>query len=130
VKWLRRDAFILPIYFGLATDAKKLKKELNRMKVPDSVKIGVNAGYGATTSFLTNGEGDTCAIVCIFDYSKKDYNQIAALLVHEAVHIWQETKKIMGEESPSKEFEAYTIQSISQKLFYEFAAQTKTGIKK
>ena len=35
-----------------------------------------------------------------------------ALLVHESVHVWQEIKRRMGEDNPSVEFEAYSVQSI------------------
>lgn len=38
------------------------------------------------------------------------------MLTHEAVHIWQEIKLQLGEKEPSYEFEAYSIQNISQNL--------------
>lgn len=60
---------------------------------------------------------DDYAIVQIKDESTWDLNQIHGLLLHEAVHIWQELKIKMGEESPSAEFEAYSVQSIAHNLF-------------
>jgi hypothetical protein len=47
--------------------------------------------------------------------------QIAALLVHEAVHIWQQYCADIGEKEPASEQEAYAIQSISQTLMEEYA---------
>ena len=60
---------------------------------------------------------DDYAVVQIKDERKWGLNQIHGLLLHEAVHIWQELREKMGEESPSAEFEAYTVQSIAQNLF-------------
>ena len=62
--------------------------------------------------------GDVIAIVCV----GKSIGQVEmdALLVHEAVHIWQWHLKLIGERKPSAEFEAYGIQSISQKLMFAY----------
>ena len=47
-----------------------------------------------------------------------------ALLVHEAVHVWQAFCEDIGEKSPSDEFEAYSIQSISYELMTAYANKT------
>lgn len=60
---------------------------------------------------------DDHAIVQIKDCDWWNLNQIHGLLTHEAVHIWQELKLKMGEENPSIEFEAYSIQALAQDLF-------------
>ncbi len=65
------------------------------------------------------------AIVCLRWPSGKTGVETAALLVHEAVHIWQRICLDIGEHEPSKEFEAYSIQSISQELMEQFVRQTK-----
>ena len=39
-------------------------------------------------------------------------SEVMALIVHEAVHVWQKIAELMGESEPSKEFEAYSIQTI------------------
>ena len=46
--------------------------------------------------------------------------QIAAMLVHEAVHVWQTIRRSIGETSPSSEFEAYSIQHIAQELMSRY----------
>ncbi len=59
----------------------------------------------------------TCAIVCVRPRGKRSRAQYAALIAHEAVHIWQRIRLELGEDSPSSEFEAYSVQSICQRLF-------------
>lgn len=75
---------------------------------------------GASTMVFSNSDNETACIVCIGDVSEDAPTRVAALLVHEAVHVWQEVRRVMGETDPSSEFEAYSVQSISQKLFDAF----------
>lgn len=123
VKWCGRALLHAPLYYTIATSEKHLKAELKRLDYPGK-EFGVNAGQGATTNFLKNKRGETVAIVCLFDHSNS-LTATLGLIVHEAVHVWQEVKEIIGEKSPSPEFEAYSIQAIAQELMMEYIRQTK-----
>lgn len=112
-----------PVYYTLATSQKILDAELKRMKVLGFPGIK-NSWADATTNFLENGKGDACAVVCIFDHTH-DLEQTYAMLVHEAVHIWQAICRRIGEHEPSDEFEAYSVQRISQSLFFEYKRQRR-----
>ncbi len=80
----------------------------------------------ATTHFFEKGDGGLCAIVCIRPRTKdRSMIQLYALLVHEAVHIWQHILKEVGEHSPSSEFEAYAIQTLSQRLMEAYKRSQK-----
>lgn len=79
----------------------------------------------ATAHFLETSEGEVCVVVTITGHEQRTLPQVHALLVHEAVHIWQEIRSIIGEKEPSSEFEAYSIQSISQRLMESYAEQVK-----
>ena len=46
----------------------------------------------------------------------RDMVAITALIAHEAVHVFQKICEIMGEDHPSHEFEAYTIQYLTIQL--------------
>lgn len=69
---------------------------------------------GAQVDFYGDG---AYAIVQIGDTSERSTIEVFGLLLHEAVHVWQRIKKLMGEDNPSSEFEAYSIQCIAQDLF-------------
>lgn len=121
--WQDRNIITSPVYYSLVTNEKMLKSELKKLKCANA-QISIPINKDATTSFLENDKKETCAIICLFDHSH-EVEQIFSLLVHEAVHIFQEIKAVMGEKNPSSEFEAYSIQRISQNLFYEYKKQTK-----
>lgn len=114
--------FESPIHYALCVSQKQFDAELRRLgRTPEQ---GVNDGAGATTNIFKAPNGRLCALVCLFDHSL-DYEQIASLLAHEAVHLFQEIKKNIGERDPSAEFEAYCIQRITQNLLYAYKKQVK-----
>ncbi|EPE9870602.1 hypothetical protein N3K59_01490 [Acinetobacter baumannii] len=76
-------------------------------------------GAAAQVDFYSNG---AYAVVQLGDTSERKLIEIYGLLLHEAVHVWQKVKKLMGEKEPSSEFEAYSIQAIAQDLFEMFEA--------
>lgn len=77
----------------------------------------MSRGCDAQVNFYNN---DSMAIVQIKD-CELPLIEVHGLLLHEAVHIWQRIKQLMGESEPSREFEAYSIQSIAQDLFAMYA---------
>ncbi len=84
-----------------------------------------NEHSSATMHTLANDTGKLVHLVCLRPNLKIKPEQIYAMLVHEAVHIWQKFRKHIGERKPSSEFEAYFIQSISQVLIESYLKQTK-----
>lgn len=120
MKWLNRDLVVGP-YLALATTEAGFHKALKHCKVPrENWPKWVNDGADATTHQYTNGEGN---MVCIVTIRVTDQHpcQIAAMLVHEAVHVWQMHRDSIGERFPSSEFEAYSIQAIAQRLMFAYA---------
>jgi hypothetical protein len=95
---------------------KEFRKELKRLGIPKKDRPEfINPGANATVHFFEK-DNATSAIVCIGNREGRTHNQVCGLLVHEAVHIWQEIKSNIGEKNPSLEFEAYSIQTIAQRL--------------
>ncbi|OTT38761.1 hypothetical protein CAS79_11720 [Acinetobacter pittii] len=81
----------------------------------------------AQVDFYSDG---SYAVVQLGDTSERKLIEIYGLLLHEAVHVWQKVKKLMGEKEPSSEFEAYSIQAIAQDLFkmYEESEVKSHGV--
>lgn len=121
-KWLDRALVVCPYYFTLATSEKKFKKAIKRFNISD-VPPWLNYFADATTHTFQCGD-KLAAIVCIHADKDKTIAQIAALLAHEAMHIWRYTLKHYGEKKPSFEFEAYAVQSLTQRLVEEYVRQT------
>lgn len=77
----------------------------------------LHLGADCQVDYYDNGKH---CIVQLGDIGERTSIEIHGLLLHEAVHVWQRVKKLMGELEPSVEFEAYSIQRIAQDLFSMF----------
>lgn len=75
----------------------------------------------ATTHVLTHTDYGLACIVALGSWQDRDPVEVAGLLVHEAVHVWQEYAAWIGETRPGTEQEAYAVQAIAQELMAEFA---------
>lgn len=126
--WLDRTLTQCAYYYCLILSDADFRKELRKMKLPES-RWGVflNPNAHATTHHFEHN-GNMIAIVCLdVEFAKsKTGAQVAALLVHEAVHIWQRHAAFIGAfNDHGDEEEAYAIQNIAQSLMESFAEQTK-----
>lgn len=77
----------------------------------------MSMGLGAQVDYYDNGKH---CIVQLGEVAGRSLLQVHSLLLHEAVHVWQRVKALMGEKEPSIEFEAYSIQRIALDLFSTF----------
>ena len=130
--WLDRALVVLPHFYGLCLNEKDFRRELKSLKVPRANWPAFLASEHAhaTAHFFQKGDGGLCAIITLADTSGRSTAQVHAMLVHEAVHLWQEARSILGEKSPSSEFEAYAVQSISQRLMEAYDEMTEPKRKK
>lgn len=123
MRWLDRELVTGP-YLGLATTEVQFHKAMRHCKVArENWPAWVSEGADATTHTFANKDGNTACMVCIRPREGHTPIKIAAILVHEAVHVWQEHCERIGERNPSPEFEAYSIQAISQRLMQAYADQ-------
>ena len=122
-KWIDKALIISPVCYTVCTNENEFYRLLKNLKMPISEQPEFFlSGYGAVThSFKT--ENDAIAIVCLEIDNNVSNAQLSAMLAHEAVHIFQYILECMGEKNPSTEFEAYSIQMITQKLIIEYERQ-------
>jgi hypothetical protein len=120
IPWLNRTLVRGP-YLILCTDEHEFKAVMKHIEYdrPYGHKW-VSDGANATTHTLEIDDKTVC-IVCLQTKPEVTGSDIASLLVHEAVHIFQRYCQSIGEDDPSMEFEAYSIQNICGELFDEFA---------
>ena len=120
-QWLdRRIAFPGP-YLSLCLSEAEFIRALKDCGIKESI-AWIKTDYAqATAHYLHNTVGDLVCIVCLRDWENRNPVEIAGLLIHEAVHVWQEYAERIGERYPAREQEAYAIQAISQELLAEFS---------
>jgi hypothetical protein len=126
IRWLDRRIARPGPYMTLCLTQQEFDSALKHCKVRDR-PLWVNDNADATAHHLYNGEGDSVTIVCLRDWEKRSGIEVAGLLIHEAVHIWQEYCIMLGEKNPGTEQEAYAIQAISQELMAEFSRKVHNG---
>lgn len=115
-----------PLMMAVCLSEEGFIREMKRMRIPKEMRPNwvLNKHSDATAHFFENDKG-IAVVVCLRGWENRDPLEVAGLIVHEAVHIWQEVRSAIGEKNPSSEFEAYSIQSISQSLMSGFVKARK-----
>jgi hypothetical protein len=119
-RWLNRRVAKPGPYLTLVLSEKELDAAVKRL-TKEKLRFPTT---GAICFTLENPNGDLCAVVAL-SCNVQDHCaaiEIAGLLIHEAVHVWQAyAADSIQEHHPSSEQEAYAIQGISQELLAEYA---------
>lgn len=119
------DRGFQPHFFGFCPDEAAWKRLLRSFNHPTPVPYPVSAG--ACSIFDHSPGGKSSSVVTIAqDVDKRCTKQeIVGLIVHEATHVYQHMLESMGEKNPSTEFEAYSMQGITQSLLSAYEASRK-----
>jgi hypothetical protein len=119
-RWLDRRAAKPGPYLTLCLSEAELRHASRKLT---DEKLPYPTSGAMCSTFVNRKTNELCAIVSLSKVAQENRNAIemAGLLVHEAVHVWQAYAEHMGEERPGEEQEAYAIQSISQSLMAEYA---------
>lgn len=119
-KWLDRRIARPGPYLTLCLSQDEFDDVLTKLKVRDR-PLFVNHGADATAHHLFTEKGGHTTVVCLSGHEQRSPIEVAGMLVHEAVHVWQEYCDTIGEKAPGREQEAYAVQAISQELMAEYA---------
>jgi hypothetical protein len=120
IKWLGRRISAPGPYLCLCLSEVEFRAAMKHCRL-DTVNPWVKSPQADATVHHAHSDHGQVAIVCMRDTRDRKPVEIAGLLVHESVHIWQEWCAYYGESDPGCEQEAYAIQSIAQELMAEFA---------
>ena len=125
--WLERGLFVGG-YLAFVTSQEEFVEALKDIECADYTDAFVPNGWPACTHSFDNVKGSVACIVG-FDMARaaeQDPIDVAALLVHEAVHVWQTNEKATGKLGCfGDEGEAYSIQNISTRLMTAYVEKTK-----
>lgn len=121
VKWLDRRVACPGPFLALVMSQEEFDAALRHCKRPVGAPYLKTSGSDATAHYFQNGKGELVLIVALGDTTGRSGIEVAGLLVHEAVHAWQQHCESIGEHHPAAEQEAYGIQSIAQELMAEYA---------
>lgn len=109
------------VEYALALNEKQFKYLKKKLKIVDDAKFLDCMADGQVTRF----EGGRKQIVQIGNTDGISSIAVQGLIIHESVHVWQSIRSFIGEDYPSREFEAYSIQRISQDLLWSYQELTK-----
>lgn len=123
-RWLDRRIAAPGPYLALCLSQDELDEAFRHLGIRERVEF-LNRGSDATTHHVESPQKKAVCIVCLGRREGRNAIEVAGLLVHEAVHVWQRYASSIGERTPGDEQEAYAIQSIAQELMAEFARRLK-----
>lgn len=123
--WLNRELILSPYFYCLCLCPKQFKRELKRLGIEREVPFEIEGTDATCHTFNSLENKRSCCIITLSlqQTQTRSKQEVYALLVHEAVHLWQYIKEYIGEDCPSKEFESYSVQTICQRLFESYEHQ-------
>ena len=124
-RWLDRRVALPGPYLALCLAESEFKSLIQKLKAPDPGPWISTPRADATAHHLVNEDGRRCCVICLGTWRGRDPVEVAGLLIHEAVHVWQCYAEDIGERRPGDEQEAYAIQAIAQELLAEFARRMR-----
>lgn len=112
-EWLSVSCEPRTFFYGFSPSESKFKAELKQRGVKEHVEY---FGKEATTHVFSRGNNWYVIVTISSQADKVDPAMAAMLLVHEASHVCDFFMQHIGEDTPSKEFKAYTLQRIAGEL--------------
>lgn len=132
--WLNRTLTVCAGCYALFLSEQAFHRELRRLEVPvaDWPSFSKEGADAVVYYFKATQSRRELALVClnVGKAAEKEPIEVAGLLIHEAVHIWQWHARLIGSfNDHGDEEEAYAIQQIAQQLMWSYNEQTKEARK-
>ena len=112
------------VCYGLFVGAEGIKAFCEKHELPP-LEFDPEQELAVTHHLRDRETGETLALVVIRDLGQLN-SKICGMIVHEAAHVWQNIREAMDEESPSHEFEAYSLQWIVHDLIVDYGIATNS----
>lgn len=107
----------MSLCYGFCPNEKAWNYEMKRLGIKPLPPYPTSDA--AVHHFENAGEHRACVIVTMTAEAKTGTEKVG-MLVHEAMHVWRAMKEEIGETHPSSEFEAYSMQCVTQSLIEAF----------
>lgn len=120
IEWLDRRISAPGPYLTLCLSEAEYRAAMAHLRV-DVVSDWIRTPQADATAHHVHSTKGLACVVCLRVKEDRGPIEVAGLLIHEAVHAWQEWCAYYGETTPGSEQEAYAVQAISQELLAEFA---------
>jgi hypothetical protein len=104
----------MPYHYGFCPNARAWDAEMARLKIKEPPPYPAEYD-GRCTHFECAKDRNACSIVTLGKEAKPPRLKVG-MLIHEAMHVWRFMRYAIGEDAPSMEFEAYSMQSIASNL--------------
>jgi hypothetical protein len=120
-----------PVAVGFVPSAKAWEREMKRLRTPKPRPAYPSiANFGGHTQLFENDTTrESVILVTVGNGSERDALEVIMTIVHESVHVWQFICRVIGENSPGIETEAYAIESISRALIEAYTSTQGKGKK-
>lgn len=119
--WCSTELIRCQLKYAVCLSEAVFREEMARLEVASPPSFMSTTHAHATVRFFTSDEGELAILCMDLEGSRKRTPiEVASLLVHEAVHIFQTDCEYRGEKNPSAEYEAYSIQMIAQELMVAY----------
>lgn len=127
VNWLDRRIAAPGPHLALCLNESQFQAACRHLRCTNPPEFLKNEWSDATAHYFETDRG-LAVVVCLRGWSRRHPIEVAGILVHEAVHVWQEYCDRIGENIPGREQEAYAIQAIAQELMEEFSRQVNESV--
>ena len=116
MNWCGRGLLKSPIRYGLCLS--QIDYDTALIKLGMESEPWLSKGAEAVSHFIDCG--DKVRVIVCLKMKRRPIEKPYSILIHEAVHVWQEIREYIGESKAGDEQEAYCIEQIAYNLMMAY----------